>query len=38
VGLSQYGADAMALAGNDYKKILAHYYPGTTVETYQVNK
>jgi stage II sporulation protein D len=38
VGLSQYGADAMALAGHDYKKILAHYYPGTTVETYQVNK
>ena len=29
VGMSQYGADAMAVAGNDYTEILAHYYPGT---------
>ena len=34
VGLSQYGADAMALAGSDYQTILRHYYPGTTVEMY----
>ena len=29
VGMSQYGADAMAAAGKDYREILAHYYPGT---------
>lgn len=29
VGLSQYGADAMAVSGSDYIQILAHYYPGT---------
>lgn len=29
VGMSQYGAQAMAEAGNDYTQILAHYYPGT---------
>jgi stage II sporulation protein D len=34
VGLSQYGADAMALTGSDYQTILRHYYPGTTVEMY----
>lgn len=33
VGLSQYGADYMARQGADYKEILAHYYPGTTLET-----
>ena len=32
VGLSQYGANAMAKNGADYKKILATYYTGTTVE------
>ena len=32
VGMSQYGANAMALNGNSYKEILAHYYPGTTLE------
>lgn len=32
VGMSQYGADAMAVTGSDYKQILAHYYPGTTLE------
>lgn len=31
VGLSQYGADAMAMAGNSYGQILAHYYPGTAL-------
>ena len=29
VGMSQYGADAMAAAGADYRQILSHYYPGT---------
>ena len=31
VGMSQYGADAMALEGNTYRQILAHYYRGTTL-------
>ena len=34
VGMSQYGADAMAVAGYSYREILAHYYVGTRVETY----
>ena len=29
VGMSQYGADAMAVAGSTYEEILAHYYQGT---------
>ncbi len=29
VGMSQYGAEAMALSGSDFRQILAHYYPGT---------
>lgn len=29
VGLSQYGAEAMAAGGSTYEEILAHYYPGT---------
>ena len=29
VGMSQYGAEAMAKGGASYKEILAHYYPGT---------
>lgn len=29
VGMSQYGANQMALTGSTYKEILAHYYPGT---------
>ena len=33
VGMSQYGAEAMAQKGSDYQEILAHYYPGTTVES-----
>ena len=28
VGMSQYGARAMALDGSDYAEILLHYYPG----------
>lgn len=31
VGLSQYGADAMAVSGSSYDEILAHYYPGTSL-------
>ena len=34
VGLSQYGANAMAEEGADYKAILTHYYTGVTVEVY----
>lgn len=34
VGLSQYGADAMAASGKDYRSILSHYYPGTTIQNY----
>lgn len=37
VGMSQYGADAMAIKGSDYKEILAHYYPGTALKTYSQN-
>ena len=32
VGMSQYGADAMAVTGSNYLEILAHYYPGTQLE------
>lgn len=32
VGMSQYGAKGMAEAGFDYKAILTHYFPGSTVE------
>lgn len=34
VGLSQYGANAMAAAGADYQEIVTHYYTGVTVEPY----
>lgn len=37
VGMSQYGADAMALSGKTYIQILEHYYPGTILETYLQN-
>lgn len=37
VGMSQYGAEAMALTGNDYAHILAHYYPGTLLQQWQNN-
>lgn len=33
VGLSQYGASAMALTGAGWADILAHYFPGTRVVT-----
>lgn len=32
VGLSQYGADAMAASGSTYQEILAYYYKGTSLE------
>lgn len=32
VGMSQYGADAMAVAGNTYDQILAYYYQGTRID------
>lgn len=32
VGLSQYGARGRALAGQDAATILAHYYPGTSID------
>ena len=32
VGMSQYGAQAMALQGKEYEEILAHYYPGTEID------
>ncbi|MBQ8238220.1 MAG: stage II sporulation protein D [Oscillospiraceae bacterium] len=33
VGMSQYGADAMAVLGSTYAQILAHYYQGTSLTT-----
>lgn len=32
VGMSQYGANAMAANGNSYKQILTHYYKGVKIE------
>lgn len=34
VGMSQYGAEAMAAEGVTFQEILAHYYPGTTLEEF----
>ncbi|PAE01857.1 hypothetical protein CHI13_21645, partial [Bacillus paralicheniformis] len=34
IGMSQYGANARAAAGHDYKKILSFYYPNTTLSSY----
>ena len=31
VGMSQYGANALAEAGRSWQEILQHYYPGTTL-------
>lgn len=31
VGLSQYGASVLALAGKNYREILAQYFPGTVL-------
>ncbi len=33
VGMSQYGADAMAVQGKTYQQILSHYYKDTSLET-----
>lgn len=35
VGMSQYGADAMAVQGYEYKEILDYYYPGTSLSDYR---
>jgi SpoIID/LytB domain protein len=32
VGMSQWGANEMAVKGKTYKEILGHYYPGTQVQ------
>lgn len=32
VGMSQYGAEAMAVAGNTFDEILSYYYQGTVLE------
>ena len=32
VGMSQYGADAMALTGNSFEQILLYYYQGTRID------
>lgn len=38
VGMSQYGADAMAVSGSCYEEILQHYYPGTVLEYCSIDK
>ena len=35
VGMSQYGAKAMAEQGSTYEEILAHYYVGTRLENWE---
>lgn len=35
VGMSQYGANALARQGRDFREILAWYYQGTTVQEYE---
>ena len=37
VGMSQYGAEAMAVKGCGYAEILTHYYPGTELTKYTAN-
>ena len=34
VGMSQYGADAMGVAGCDYREILQHYYKGVQITVF----
>jgi len=34
VGMSQYGANAMAQTGHTWQQILQHYYPGTNIIPY----
>ncbi len=38
VGMSQYGADAMAASGSTWQEILAHYYPGTGLRRLEIDK
>ena len=38
VGMSQYGADAMAASGSNFEEILLHYYHGTQLEQYVIDK
>ncbi len=35
VGMSQYGANAMAKAGKSYREILTHYYTGAQIVQYE---
>lgn len=37
VGMSQYGADAMAADGHTYEEILLHYYQGASLTRYTAN-
>lgn len=37
VGMSQYGADAMAVQGKNYAEILTHYYQGVQLVVYDGN-
>lgn len=37
VGMSQYGAEAMAVAGSGYEEILKHYYAGAELSEYTPN-
>ena len=38
VGMSQYGAEAMAQHGADYKEILLHYYTGAVIESIDLGR
>ena len=35
VGMSQYGAEAMALSGHNYQEILKHYYRGVEIKKFE---
>ena len=35
VGMSQYGANAMAQAGSGWREILTHYYTGITIQPWE---
>jgi stage II sporulation protein D len=37
VGMSQYGAEAMAVTGRGYQQILSHYYTGAIISVYPRN-
>ena len=38
VGMSQYGADAMAAQGYNYEEILTHYYTGAAIRPFSVSE